>query len=151
MALGLAARFPSLTEADIACAALNAAGLYAVVFDRGVCATIWTHQLAVGGVRLMTFDAHIEDARALLKAASTAPRGSDDDLPAPKQGGGALIAALGAILCFGISPYAGWCVVPLRSKATVLRVLVVIGLLAFAAALWVPFLAASWGGDPNSG
>jgi hypothetical protein len=62
MSLGVAARFSTLAEAEVACSAMKAAGLRAVVFDRGVCSMLWTQQIAFGGARLMTLNSQLDDA-----------------------------------------------------------------------------------------
>ena len=65
MARAVVATFPTLSEAQIACSALKAAGFDAAVLDEHV-GTVLAVDL-VGGFRLVTPEAELDDAEALLE------------------------------------------------------------------------------------
>jgi len=75
MALVEVARLWNLAEARVAQSSLQAAGLTVFVFDEHRAGLLWTEQLALGGIRLMTPETQAEDARLLMGEArgSTAP------------------------------------------------------------------------------
>jgi hypothetical protein len=150
MSLGLAARFSTLAEAEVACSAMKAAGLHAVVFDRGVCTNLWTEQIAFGGARVMTLTSQLGDAGELLDAIRRDAPGADDDALAAGLGSGIAITALALILGLGLIPYAGWCAVPLKYRVTFGRVLVVVALLACGVFVWA-LVVSSWGASADSG
>ena len=73
MALGVAAVFLSLGEAQVARAALRASGINAIVFDELLGSNMWMQQLAFGGFRLAVPDGDLAAAVAILREIDSRP------------------------------------------------------------------------------
>ena len=80
-----AARFSSYAEAQVACSALQAAGIAAVMVDQDPVAGAWREPYGAGGYRIFAPADQVVDARLLLRRAETSssPRRPAGP-PAPK-------------------------------------------------------------------
>ncbi len=112
MGLGVVARYSTLVEAEVACSALRAAGFHADVLERGLASALWSHQTALGGLRVAVPIADLQDAVECLTEIGRAqpgpyPRRRDDRL-----GWRLLACAVG----LGFLPQAGWVVVGARDR-----------------------------------
>ena len=67
MALAEVARFAGLPEAEVACSALRANGLDAVVLDREPAQNLWREPYGKGGIRLCVPQGDEAAAKALLR------------------------------------------------------------------------------------
>jgi hypothetical protein len=121
MALGEAARFATLGEAEIACSALNAAGLRAVVFDNALGSMVWTQQFMLGGCRLMAPATQLADARLLLRECRSFEPEALKWGHHPERFSGLPLAFLALLL----GPYIGWTIAALRMRFTLIRLAVV--------------------------
>lgn len=140
MPLAEAGRFATLLEAEVACAALNANGVSAQVFDRHYAGNVWISQVALSGVRVMTSVDDLPAARQFLQQV----RASD---PAALKWGHARGAYAGAPLALLAAwlGLAGWILAAARQRPTPLR----LGLAALLLAVIALFLAAAWHVDPG--
>jgi hypothetical protein len=70
-----AARFSSYAEAQVACSALQAAGIAAVMVDQDPVAGAWREPYGAGGYRIFAPADQVVDARLLLRRAdASSPR-----------------------------------------------------------------------------
>ena len=69
MALRLLAHFYERNEALIACGALEAAGVYAVLINRAQIEIMPFHEIALGGYRLMVMEEELASAVGVLREA----------------------------------------------------------------------------------
>ena len=138
MPLREAARFATLQEAEIACSALNAYGLSAVVFDRTYGANNWVGQFVLGGLRVVVPTSQVEDARAILGVLRPADRSALRWGHAQGRFSGIPLAVLALLLTDG-----GWALGLMRTRITVARLLVVAIYLAAWAVLAAPFFMTS--------
>ncbi len=65
------AKFSTLAEAQVACAALHAADIPAYVPDEHLGAVAWTYQLALGNFRVLVPDDLLDAAKAELRTLET--------------------------------------------------------------------------------
>jgi hypothetical protein len=128
------ARFASLPEAEVACAALRASGIYALLPDRHQICMNWTHQLAFGDYRLWVMNEDLEDIRLLLRAY----RAADPTVLAWTRSPGAVTGILWGLLALAAGDL-GWGAGLLQRRFTFIRAAVVLllpatylGLLALA-------------------
>src|SRR5689334_404807 len=68
MALAEVTRFASLPEAQVACSALQASGIGAVVVDQEPAAALWREPFGTGGFRLCAPEDEVVSARAILRS-----------------------------------------------------------------------------------
>jgi len=132
--LAEAARFATFPEAEVACSALNACGLAAVVFDRFYAANVWSHQFALSGVRLMVPADELADARLILHELRPAERAALQWGHSP----GRIAAIPLVVLAMLFQVDGGWAFSLLRQRFTVVRFAVV----AAYAAIMLLFFAA---------
>jgi len=103
MALVEAARFHTLSEAQVAASVLHSAGIPASIADAHFGSVFWLHQNALGGYRLSVPEEDVADAAAMLDVPIPAPL---DDEPEELLSPGRRVAA-GALALW---PEAGWLV-----------------------------------------
>lgn len=80
-ALEEAARFASYSEAQVACSALQAAGVAAVMVDQDPLAGAWREPYGPGGYRIFAPADQLVDARLLLRGAAAPAAGPDRPHP----------------------------------------------------------------------
>lgn len=105
-----AARFSSFTEASVACSALQAAGVDAMLMDSDPVAGAWREPYGPGGFRLGAPQDQISQARRLLRqfeaeaepAATLAPRTADAP-PSDRLGLARLILIGGLFLAIAVA------------------------------------------------
>jgi len=85
VALAEVARFATLSEAQVACSALQASGIGAVLIDQEPAPAMWREPYGQGGFRLCAPDDEIAAARALLRGFGdeTAPVSPPDPFARP--------------------------------------------------------------------
>ncbi len=74
MALAEVARFATLSEAQVACSALQASGIGAVLMDHEPAAEMWREPYGGGGFRIGAPDDEAARARALMRATRSPSR-----------------------------------------------------------------------------
>lgn len=134
MALVEAARFHTLSEAQVAASLLRSAGIAPAIADAHYGSVFWMEQSALGGYRLTVAEEELADTLALLQA--PAPEPLDEDFE-PMSGGQRLLAgALGLAI-----PAAGWLATGRRTGPSLGEALVgtalAVGLLVGAGGLGV--------------
>ncbi len=82
--MAIVARFRDLSEAEVASASLEAAGITNVLDDTQTIGVAWYYSTALGGIRLHVGEADLAEARALLDVPAQAewpdlPAGSSDE------------------------------------------------------------------------
>ena len=105
MALVEAARFHTLSEAQIAASVLQSAGIAGSIADAHFGSVFWMQQSALGGYRLSVAEEDLADAVAML---DTPPPPPLEDEPAETMSYSQRVAA--GALGLAIGPEAGWLV-----------------------------------------
>jgi hypothetical protein len=121
MALVEAARFHTLSEAEVAASVLRSAGIDAVIADVHYGSVFWVQQSALGGYRLSVIDEDLADALALLDAPTPEPE-VDDETDEPIPTGRRVAAGM-----LSLWPEAGWLVTRRGSGVAGPAALVAIG------------------------
>ena len=104
MALVEAARFHTLSEAQVAASVLRSAGIVASIADAHYGSVFWIEQRALGGYRLSVAEQDLADTIDILR--SPPPVEPLDEPAAEPMTGERRIAAVGLALTLG--PAAGW-------------------------------------------
>lgn len=107
MALVEAARFHTLSEAEVAASLLRSAGIETSIADAHYGSVFWMTQSALGGYRLSIAEQDLRDAVELLRTPAPSQDEGDDeeDPPTPPMSGGQRVAAAALGL---VDPTFGW-------------------------------------------